>query len=86
MKNTKTTLQDVHSAFAEKLRTLIDERQTDSQGNDLGPNIAALNLVRQFLKDNRIEAIAEKKSPLSSLKDAALPFLADEVFNENNKH
>jgi hypothetical protein len=37
------------------------------------PTAAELNVIRQFLKDNNIDAIPTKGSPLGSLRDK-LPF------------
>ena len=48
----------------------------DGEGNKIPPPAAILNVARQFLKDNRIEAQAVQGSPLAGLAD--LPIFDDD--------
>ena len=63
-------LSDLHAKLAEVLTEGLGIR--DDEGK---PNAALLNVARQFLKDNRIEAEAPKGSPLGDLSD--LPVFDD---------
>ena len=61
-------LKQLHSILAEQLLKRIKEE--DVKASDL-------NVARQFLKDNGIEAIPTDNSPLKSLVDE-LPFNSEE--------
>lgn len=60
----KEALQALHKALADVLRERIGS--PDATAADLG-------VARQFLRDNGIDAVAPKDSPLARLRDA-LPF------------
>lgn len=70
-------LGSLHGKLAEVLKDALSQDYTDEQGNSLPPPAAILNVARQFLKDNKIEAIAAQGSPLADLAD--LP-----VFDDDN--
>lgn len=59
-------LGSLHGALAKILREQIE----------LEPSPALLNVARQFLKDNKIEAIGAEGSPLHDLAD--LPVFEDD--------
>lgn len=69
-------LGGLHGKLAEVLKEALSQTYTDEQGNSLPPPAAILNVARQFLKDNKIEAIAVQGSPLHDLAD--LPVFEDE--------
>lgn len=64
-------LADLHIKLAEVLKDALAFK--DEEGK---PNPALLNVARQFLKDNKIEAEAPKGSPLGDLAD--LPEFEDD--------
>ena len=66
MKNKK--LEELHTELANKLLEKV--RDEDCKASDL-------NVARQFLKDNGIEALPVDNSPLKSLVDE-LPFSDEE--------
>jgi len=61
----------LHQTLAENLLLRIQDPEAKS---------ADLNVARQFLKDNGIEALAVEGSPLSSLV-ATLPDFSDDTFD-----
>jgi len=69
-------LGGLHGKLAEVLKDALSQQYTDDQGNPAPPPAAILNVARQFLKDNKIEAIAAQGSPLHDLAD--LPIFEDE--------
>lgn len=72
------SLSGLHGKLAEVLKEALDQEYLDPEtGAKLPPPAAILNVARQFLKDNKIEAIAAQGSPLHSLAD--LP-----VFDDDN--
>ena len=62
------TLKDLHEVLAEELLKRV--KDPEAKASDL-------NVARQFLKDNGIEAIPIDNSPLKSLVDE-LPFNTEE--------
>jgi hypothetical protein len=72
------SLGSLHGKLADVLREALEQDYTDPDtGQKLPPPAAILNVARQFLKDNKIEAIAAEGSPLAGLAD--LP-----VFDEDD--
>lgn len=67
---TKDELANLHSILAKTLKELIE---------DGAPTPATLNVARQFLKDNGIEADPEKSKDLNELNDALDGFDPDAV-------
>jgi hypothetical protein len=71
-------LGSLHGKLAEILKDAISQDYIDPDtGMKLPPPAAILNVARQFLKDNKIEAIAAEGSPLAGLAD--LPVFDDET-------
>ena len=62
------TLKTLHEVLAEELLKRVQDPEAKSSD---------LNVARQFLKDNGIEAIPTDNSPLKSLVDE-LPFNTEE--------
>lgn len=70
-------LGGLHGKLAEVLKEALSQDYTDPDtGAKLPPPAAILNVARQFLKDNKIEAVAAQGSPLADLAD--LPIFEDE--------
>ncbi len=70
-------LAGLHGKLAEVLKDAITQQYVDPDtGLQVPPPAAILNVARQFLKDNKIEAIAAEGSPLHSLAD--LPVFEDD--------
>lgn len=70
------SLGDLHGVLANCLKEAMQpEPVMDKDGNEVGKryNAAILNVVRQFLKDNGVEALPSANKPLQELA-AALPF------------
>lgn len=76
-KATEKELGELHNQLAKVLKDAISKNYTDEEGNNLPPPAAILNVARQFLKDNKIEAVAAPGTPLADLAD--LP-----VFDDDN--
>lgn len=70
-------LGSLHGKLAEVLKETLSQDFTDPETGLSMPPAAILNVARQFLKDNKIEAIAAKGSALGDLSD--LP-----VFDDDN--
>lgn len=63
-------LGSLHGKLADVLREALEQPYSDPEtGAKLPPPAAILNVARQFLKDNKIEAIAAEGSPLAGLAD-----------------
>jgi hypothetical protein len=71
-------LGELHNELAKILSKSLKKRYKDKEGNDIPPPAQILNVARQFLKDNRIEALPVPGSALEELAD--LP-----VFEEDDK-
>ena len=70
-------LSGLHGKLAEVLKDALSQQYVDADsGLPIPPPAAILNVARQFLKDNKIEAIAAQGSPLHSLAD--LPVFEDD--------
>lgn len=70
-------LAGLHGKLAEVLKEALEQDYVDPDtGSKLPPPAAILNVARQFLKDNKIEAVSVEGSPLHSLAD--LPVFEDE--------
>jgi len=72
----KEALNALHTAIAEKLTESIEAMPAGEKGL-----AAILNVARQFVKDNGIEAVPADGSPLGRLNDKLkeFPFKPDEV-------
>lgn len=71
-------LGELHGVLANVLKEALGKDYVDPEtGEKVPPPAAILNVARQFLKDNKIEAIAAQGSPLAGLAD--LP-----VFDEDD--
>jgi hypothetical protein len=66
------TLQDLHEALAQ---TLLSAVKSGEAGG------AMLNVARQFLKDNGIDAVAKPGSPLKALEETLGDFDEDDPDN-----
>lgn len=71
MAASKDALETLHSAIATKLTDAIEQMDTDTKGL-----AAILNVARQFVKDNGIEALPTPGSAMGSLakKLSEFPF------------
>lgn len=71
-------LASLHGKLAEVLKDAISKDYIDPEtGESLPPPAAILNVARQFLKDNKIEAAPDaQKGPLHDLAD--LPIFEDD--------
>lgn len=72
MTASKESLEALHSKVATKLAEALDEMDHETKGL-----AAVLNVARQFLKDNNIEAAAVPGSPLKRLSDTVAQFPFD---------
>jgi hypothetical protein len=71
-------LGSLHGKLADVLKDALSQDYIDPDtGMKLPPPAAILNVARQFLKDNKIEALAAEGSPLAGLAD--LPVFDDET-------
>lgn len=63
-------LESLHGQLANVLSEALRKEYVDPDtGETLPPPAALLNVARQFLKDNKIEALAVQDSPLARLSD-----------------
>ncbi len=69
-------LGSLHGKLAEVLRDALSQDFTDPETGISLPPAAILNVARQFLKDNKIEAISPVGSALHDLAD--LPIFEDD--------
>lgn len=76
------SLVGLHGRLAEVLKDALQDQYDKESGAKLPPNAAILNVARQFLKDNKIEAVPAKKTPLGELAD--LPVFEDESYQTSN--
>lgn len=70
-------LGSLHGKLAEVLKETLSQDFTDPETGLSMPPAAILNVARQFLKDNKIEAVAASGSPLADLAD--LPVFEDDT-------
>ena len=75
-KANEKALGELHGQLANILSEAIGRVYLDEEGNPTAPPAAILNVAHQFLKDNKIEAVAAQGSPLSRLAD--LPVFDDD--------
>lgn len=74
----EAALGGLHGKLAEVLKEALSQDYKDPEtGIKLPPPAAILNVARQFLKDNKIEAVAAPGTALHNLSD--LP-----VFDDDN--
>lgn len=77
MAASKDLMERIHEALATEIAKMLDEGviTKDDEGNivKLSPTPAMINVIRQFLKDNNIEADVSKNKALQSVV-AGLPF------------
>jgi hypothetical protein len=70
-------LGSLHGTLARVLKKELEKEYVDPDtGVSLPPPAAILNVARQFLKDNKIEAVNAAGSPLHDLAD--LPVFEDD--------
>lgn len=69
-------LAGLHGELAKVLKEAITKEYVDEAGQPMPPPAAILNVARQFLKDNKIEAVSVEGSPLHNLAD--LPVFEDD--------
>lgn len=70
-------LGSLHGALAKLLKESLQQEYTNPDtGERMPPPAAILNVARQFLKDNKIEALSIQGSALHDLSD--LPIFDDE--------
>lgn len=62
--STKAELETLHGAIARKLTDSIDNMESGDKGL-----AALLNVARQFVKDNHVEAVPAKDSDLGKLNN-----------------
>lgn len=76
-KASEKVLNDLHTKLAEVLKDALADKHDPETGDKLPPNAAILNVARQFLKDNKIEAgLTNSDSAIGSLAD--LPVFDDD--------
>lgn len=84
---TKEAMGALHGALANTLTDMLTKGETtvdkDGEVVTLPPSAATLSVIRQFLKDNGIEALATPGSPIASLA-SALPFPGGPLTNEED--
>lgn len=78
----KTRLEELHDLLATEMKKMLDEGRKVVVGEAVvavSPDAATLNAIRQFLKDNGIEAPAGGTPATKDLAESAtkLPFGAD---------
>lgn len=71
----KESLEELHAALARSLTSRINSGEATA---------ADLNVIRQFLKDNGIDSIPKKGSPLGDLVNT-LPFASPEAIAAENE-
>ena len=78
-KASEKALVGLHARLAEVLKDALQDKFDPETGDKLPPNAAILNVARQFLKDNKIEAVPAQGTPLHGLSD--LPVFEDDGFH-----
>lgn len=76
----KKVMEALHQALAETFKDILDNGKTaiDKETGEavkITPDAATLGAIRQFLKDNGIEAAEGKNETLNALAGRKLPFL-----------
>ena len=77
MSSSKETLKSLHTMLCEELVRRL------ASGDDCPP--AILNVIRQFLRDNHIDGVAEDGNALNQLLDG-LPAEFKEKYNTESKN
>ena len=77
-KATEKALGGLHARLAEVLKDALQDKFDSETGEKMPHNAAILNVARQFLKDNKIEAVPAHGTPLHGLAD--LPVFEDDGF------
>lgn len=68
-------LDELHKALVETLTKAVSKTWYDEEtGEEIPPPAAFLNVARQLLKDNGVQAEITKGSPLAFLQSSVLPF------------
>lgn len=80
MAASKDALNALHAALAKCFTDALGRSYTDEQGNPAAPPASLLNTIRQFLKDNGIEAEMKPGGALDNLHKASLPFTGDDGY------
>lgn len=85
-KATEKVLGDLHSELARVLTKAIEPEPVVLDGEVVGHklNASALNVARQFLKDNNITATTDSK-PVRDLVDSLPSFEDESAFNGANR-
>lgn len=78
----KSRLEELHDLLATKMKEILDGGKVVEIGGEavkVSPDAATLNAIRQFLKDNGIDAPVGGTPATNSLADSAtkLPFGGD---------
>lgn len=72
-------MEALHKALADTFKDILDNGKTvvDKEGEvvKLTPDAATLGAIRQFLKDNGIEAAEGKSEALNAIAGRQLPFM-----------
>ncbi len=76
----KKVMEKLHAALAETFTEILNEGKTviDKETGEpvkVTPDAATLGAIRQFLKDNGIEAAEGKSEALNALAGKSLPFM-----------
>lgn len=81
MKASTNELDELHGTVAKKLKEAIDEMGSDTKGL-----ASVLNVARQFLKDNNIEAAAVPGSPVGALAEKVARYPFDPAEDNQRSH
>lgn len=89
----KKAMEQLHAALAKEMAGILEngvkEMTKDGEVVTVTPAAGFLNAVRQFLKDNGIEAQAgdgKTSDPFNELKNKALPFLSQDDEDAHVEH
>lgn len=73
MRASQDTMEALHEALARQLLDAVKNGELvltkDGEVARIGARAAVLNVARQFLKDNNIEAVPVPESPLKKLEE-----------------
>jgi hypothetical protein len=89
-KGTKDKLQDAHDKLTDMFIDLLDngvpvKDETTGEVHKAPPPAAYVSVLRQFLKDNNVEAIAVPKSKMAGLV-SRLPFEGAPAYEDQSTH
>lgn len=65
----KDTLSKLHAQLCDELLKRLKEGEDDGEGGKVPAKAPTLNVIRQFLKDNNVDALPAEDSPLGKLVD-----------------